>query len=727
MRFGLVHRVMTNALASLGVLALVSSGELGKWVNLAIVVGLIAGLSVPETWHQKVWLNRAATVGPVVLLVAQVARFFLTGKPLLDLAVEFAAALQVVRLATRRGAAHDQQVIVLALIHLIAGTVLGSGLGYGLCFLGFVAVAPGALVLSHLRREVEGNYRQGARDRTGLPVDVPRILRSRRVVGRSFLLVMSSLAVPILLFTGLLFLIFPRVGLSFLLLNPARGGLKISYSDKVDLGSVGKLRDDPSIALRIDIPDLPTPPPDRVTLYLRGTALDAFDPRGVWARTNVDRKPALRDRTMIYIERPPEKATDRLLKIDREPFDPPVLFIPPGAVAMEVRSRAEATLIGSGQLQIDRGPEGEFRYRSQDERGMHYEVYVARNPTPLNVPLTREDRARYLALPQLPDRIGELAQRWVAGKNTPQEKARAIEDHLRTEFRYDTSNPSGGTALPLDHFLFESRRGHCEFYSTAMAVMLRQVGVPSRNVTGLLGGEYNRFSRNYIVRQRESHSWVEAYIDGAGWLTFDPTPPADAAPKNEVRGAFALLRDIIEASSQRWDRHVVGYNISQQISLLQQFRSLTRGTNQSLPASLQGRGALVGVALLLIGAGVAAYLLRNKRWRRPTRPTRPGAQRNQQAGEAAQLYEQLDAALTQQGLSRPQGTPPLRHALSPQVKAHALGPEIEQLTRIYLDIRFGGAQLSEEERRAVEQRIKLLRTYKPPRASASRLLTAPAK
>ncbi len=88
----------------------------------------------------------------------QAARLF-TGASLLETAIEFAAGLQVIRLATRRGAAHDQQVIVLALLHLIAATVLGSGLAYGLCFLGFLVIAPGALVLSHLRREVEGNYR----------------------------------------------------------------------------------------------------------------------------------------------------------------------------------------------------------------------------------------------------------------------------------------------------------------------------------------------------------------------------------------------------------------------------------------------------------------------------------------------------------------------------------------------------------------------------------------
>src|SRR5690606_38861173 len=98
----------------------------------------------------------------------------------------------------------------------------GGGLVYGIAFIGFLVVAPAALVLSHLRREVEGNYRQGARDRTGLPVDVPRILRSRRVVGRGFLLFVCSLSIPIFAFTAVLFLLFPRVGLSLLLLSHSR-------------------------------------------------------------------------------------------------------------------------------------------------------------------------------------------------------------------------------------------------------------------------------------------------------------------------------------------------------------------------------------------------------------------------------------------------------------------------------------------------------------------------
>jgi len=286
MRFGLVHRIMTDALAALGVLAVVSTASLPLWTNVILLCGLAGALVIPESWQSRPALRHFATLAPISLFVVQGVRL-ITGKPPLDVAVEFAALLQIVRLATRRGAAHDQQIIVLALLHFVAGTVLGGGITYGLCFVGFLVVAPGALVLSHLRREVEGNYRQGARDRTGLPVDVPRILRSRRVVGRGFLAATCLLSVPILLFTTMLFVLFPRVGLSLLLLNHPRTGHMIGFSDHVDLGQHGVLRTDPSIALRFDVADLPDPPPPRITLRLRGTAFDSYDGKA-WHRTPQD-------------------------------------------------------------------------------------------------------------------------------------------------------------------------------------------------------------------------------------------------------------------------------------------------------------------------------------------------------------------------------------------------------------------------------------------------------
>ncbi|MDF3072290.1 MAG: Transglutaminase-like enzyme putative cysteine protease, partial [Polyangiaceae bacterium] len=111
MRFGLIHRIMTDALAALGLLSLLASGELNRWFVIVTLVGLVVAVLLPQRYQDGALVRRLAVVVPLSLLALQTSRLF-SGETLLPLAVEFAAALQVVRLATRRGAAHDQQVIV---------------------------------------------------------------------------------------------------------------------------------------------------------------------------------------------------------------------------------------------------------------------------------------------------------------------------------------------------------------------------------------------------------------------------------------------------------------------------------------------------------------------------------------------------------------------------------------------------------------------------------------
>jgi hypothetical protein len=378
MRFGLVHRVMTDALAALGVLALVASGQFSRGVNIAATVCLLLAIAMKESWRIEAANKHADTIAVFALVALQAGRAGFTGASVLDLLIEFAVGLQVIRVATRKGAAHDQQVIVLALLHLIAGTVVGGGLGYGLCFIGLLVVTPGALVLSHLRREVEGNYRQGARDRTGLPVDVPRILRSKRVVGRKFIAVTCLLSVPILLFTISLFVVFPRVGLSLLLLNRPRGGRMIGFSGKVDLGQIGTLRSDPTIALRVTLPDLPKPPRRKV-MHLRGTALDHYDGRS-WTQSSKRSTLVANGGDLITIRSRPDTQADEVMRIELEPIDPPVLFLPPNAKGMRLSG---GHAFGPGtNVSVHRGPEGEFRYQAPNERGTHYEVFLSPDRTP---------------------------------------------------------------------------------------------------------------------------------------------------------------------------------------------------------------------------------------------------------------------------------------------------------------------------------------------------------
>jgi transglutaminase-like putative cysteine protease len=711
-RFGLVHRAMTDALSVLGVLAVVSTASLSMWTNVLLIVGLAAAIALPERWQNRPALRHFATGAPLVLVVVQGGRL-LAGRSPLDVAVEFAALLQIIRLATRRGAAHDQQIIVLAMLHFVAGTVLGGGLAYGLCFLGFLIVAPGALVLSHLRREVEGNYRQGARDRTGLPVDVPRILRSRRVVGRGFLAVTCLLSVPILMFTTALFLLFPRVGLSLLLLNHPRAGRMIGFSEHVDLGDVGVLRDDPTIALRFELKDkTDRPPPTRLTLRLRGTAFDAYDGHA-WARTQRDFRAAEHgvDGGEVYpLSRGPDPARDRVIAFDLEPIDPPVLFIPPRAVALRIRSQNQI-LLGE-PLVIQRGAEDELRYSGSDARGLRYDVYLAGDDEAFPEPLGSADRARYLAKPgDFSPRIVELARRWTDDAAGPEAKARRIEDHLRRDFVYDLKSPSQGKPQPVEHFLFESKRGHCEFFSTAMALMLRAIGIPSRNVTGFVGGTWNRFGRYYAVREGDAHSWVEAYIDNgvqAGWRTFDPTPPGGAQPLEPPTGFYYYARDFVEALSQRWNTYVVGYDLRKQVRMFDE-------VSQRYGKLRVVAGRAPVVVAVLAGAVALGYALWRRRRGKKGEAEKDGAPKrgHPPRGEiAAALYRALETALQAHGVTRAASMPPLRHAEELRARRHPLAGEVMALTKVYLETRFGGTVLTDTTKRDFERRVREIRVFR---------------
>jgi protein-glutamine gamma-glutamyltransferase len=713
MRFGLIHRIMTDALAALGLLSLLASGELNRWFVLATLLGLMVAVVLPQRFQDHSLLRRFSVVLPLSLLALQTSRLF-SGESLLPLAVEFAAALQVVRLATRRGAAHDQQVIVLALMHLIAGTVLGGGMSYGLCFIGFLVVAPGALVLSHLRREVEGNYRQGARDRTGLPVDVPRILRSRRVIGRSFLVFTCSLSIPIFLFTALVFVMFPRVGLSLLLLGQDRRERVVGFSDRVDLGGVGRLRADPTIVMRVEHPNLPAEPPVRLALYLRGAAFDRYNGHS-WSRTTGSAQMRAEQLgNSVRIRRWPDPVHDRKLRIDLEPIDPSVVFVPPDAVALTILT--PSNVVPSAVPTLYMSQEGQLTYRTLHEGGLRYEVALADgNESPLQ-PLDPASRARYLALPvDLPARIGELAKSWIGGETDPERRAKSVEAALRRGYRYDLESPSGATKNPLDHFLFVSKRGHCEFYSTAMAVMLRTQGVPTRNVNGFIGGTFNRFGRYYAVRQGDAHSWVEVYVDGKGFVRFDPTPPADAAPQSEITGVLAFVRDMVEAAAQRWDRNVVGYDMRQQVSLFRSVRdrygelkAKSRVASTMLASPQRAFLSLTGL-LLVVGAGVYWYRRRGKPKVKPTPPTEVEARQR----ETAELYRALDAALALRGAPRPSGTPPLTHARMLAVLGHPVAEAATLLTERYLRARFGNEPFTLEERREFLRQVRDL--SRPPR------------
>jgi hypothetical protein len=144
--------------------------------------------------------------------------------------------------------------------------------------------------------------------------------------------------------------------------------------------------------------------------------------------------------------------------------------------------------------------------------------------------------ARYAAPTAITDRVAAIAEKATAGATTTYDKVRALERWLGDHVEYSLDAPLSPAGVDVvDHFLFESRLGWCQQVSTALAVMLRDQGIPARVANGFVPGEYDSLSGEYVVRERHAHQWVEVYFPGVGWQGFDPTASVPLAGEAETR------------------------------------------------------------------------------------------------------------------------------------------------------------------------------------------------
>jgi len=713
LRFAKVQKVAVYILAALGMVALVAGGELPTLSVAAIVLGFVASWFAEGPLLHSERYSRLWTAALALVFAAQLARVLFLGSDALVSLVEFAALLQVNRLALRRDARAYQQVTLLSGLMLIAATVLGNGLSYAVAFVGFVIVAPWALTLGHLRREIEGNYLADARaGRAGVPIDVARILRSRRVVGAGLLAGSSLLSVPIFMLTAVLFVLFPRIGLGLFSVRPRSESAVAGFGTSVDLTGHGTIRDNPAVVLRVQPDDLPADPPSYRALRLRGAAFDTYTGRG-WTRRAQDHERRIEREGMRYpLRRSVDASRDRSWRIVLDPLDPAVLFVPEGTVGLHIDARYETGVPRFTEVFRDRD-EGLRYVRSGDEPGLIYRVFLdatARPPTPRELTASRSEafRARYLQLPEgFNPRVRALAQTWTAGQAGTLAQAAAVQAQLH-RFRYTTRLESGQAESPLEDFLFRTQAGHCEYFSTAMAVMLRSLGVPTRNVTGFLGGIYNRYGAFYAVHQGDAHSWVEVWDEGRGWVTFDPTPPGSEVMLRGTR----LLRELdamMEAINLRWRTYIVGFDLSTQADIARTtWRYIERrrpGGARLLGGAVSGGGdrsrhgslpwrPVVGGLLVVFVLGVGVWALRGQRGARgPMGQRALSAQRR----AAIELVRAIDASTAALGSPRPSSRTPLAHAQGLERAGHPAAKLVLDATRRYLGARFGTEALEDAE------------------------------
>jgi transglutaminase-like putative cysteine protease len=293
-------------------------------------------------------------------------------------------------------------------------------------------------------------------------------------------------------------------------------------------------------------------------LKWRGIALDRFDGR-TWHKSDISHEGVLANDSGAFAIRPlehPENAVqyDMLL----EPMATSTLFGPYRAYS--VSSRMEGITVDHEESFFQRIPQQRrIQYQVSSEIPSRVENSTAPPP---------ENMSRYLQMPQnLDPRVPELAREITRSGTTPFEKASLIESFLRRNYKYTLNLTWTPGTQPLRTFLFEVKNGHCEYFASAMAILARSAGIPTRLVNGFQMGEFNPVGSDYIVRESDAHSWVEAYIPGRGWTEFDATPP-DMRPADT--GITAQIAHYVDAMELVWSSYILVYDTDSQSQL---FRS----------------------------------------------------------------------------------------------------------------------------------------------------------
>ncbi|MBI5085817.1 MAG: DUF3488 domain-containing protein [Acidobacteria bacterium] len=456
--------------------------------------------------------------------------------------VVFVAVVKILTAATPRD---FLLVKVIAFLELLAASILSINLTFFLFLALFLASAVAAFGSAEILKSLEG-----------------RKVVSRGVdgFGRRLGWLTASTTLGILVATAGLFFVLPRTARAALEhLLPAVQRVS-GFASEVTLGQVGEIRKHGAPVLHARFGG-----PHPESLKWRGTALAEFNGMK-WYNSSREGRILRPERGLLKL------AGDDELRREGKRITYEVVLHGSTSDWLFVAARPEYLRVPSSV--VVETTTGGFRAPFAGQQGVRYVVHAnLRNEGAGNGSrerrnglerLPEDERNFNLRLPPVDPRVIALARRVTAAARTDGDRARAVEEFLRTQYRYSLTPLDREVDDPLAYFLFESRQGHCEYFASAMAVLLRAVWVPARVATGFQGGSYNSLSGWTVVRASDAHSWVEAWIPGRGWTAFDPTPPDPSQAGTSAWSRLSLWADAVEMFWQEW---VLGYDLDRQLTL----------------------------------------------------------------------------------------------------------------------------------------------------------------
>lgn len=672
MSFSTYATIITYIITGVGFTAICLVEELSP--SFLAVTGILTGLSLVVNTVRRIRLPRTLrNILALAIFALFLADYLFISRTLIGSASVFLTLLVVLKLYDMKTTRDYVILYSLAFFQLVAAAASTVSPAFFAVFSIFVISAIWAMVVFNIKRDVE--EWSGRKEET-IPAGI---------FGPKFVLSTLLITLVSILITLALFFMIPRIGIG-VFKSKTLDTLRVTgFSERFEFGSIGSVKLDPTVVMRVHIPGYDAPPK---SFYFRGNTLYRYDGSG-WSREKERRSP---------VERGPDgrfvsgiRKEDRLIeqRIMLEPLDTSIIFADAPWVSISGRFSRLWT-DPSGALHLDSPPYSRIEYTvwSLAEGDGQLEV-DKRGLTP------------YLQLPpetvEDTERIKALALSVTKGADSAHGKAMAIEGYLRANYRYTLKPRQGRGGTPLEDFLFYTKEGYCEQFATSMAILLRTIGIPSRIVTGYLQGEWNRFGHYFIVRQQDSHSWVEAYIDGTGWTRFDPTPNTGiVAP---FRASSISL--YIDTLRWKWSRYIINYSLYDQIRIARtaELKSvglrtwlrnvLTRGSSSGREGG-KSSVTLTAATLIVFIAALAVLVILLKR-RHSSRIRTPG------------FYMEMLRILSKKGLERKDFETPMEFA------ARSGLPEAVRLTEVFQRIRYGGTTLDRSDMDEVKRLLEAIK------------------
>ncbi|MGH9535863.1 MAG: transglutaminaseTgpA domain-containing protein [Terriglobales bacterium] len=710
-------------LLAAGFFTLAGTGRLGGLVVLLGTAALGARAVLLALGIRPRLSNTGANLISALYLAFYPLDYFFLSRGFLQATVHLVLLVAVLKLFSATRPRDFAYLCVLAFLEVLAAATLTVGGGFLGDFTVFLVLTV-ATVISYEVFRAEAS----APVRAELPAPKPAggagERRSAQELRGALVSVSLAAAASVALCGAGLFFLLPRF--SFGYWQPGAEGQRLSgFSDDVQLGEIGRLQlsNQPVMHIRIQ-QSAPPAAPGSLYLYWTGRILTQFDGRD-WYDPH---HPRVARTTFGQLQFPTPPLgyafPHRVIRyrVMLEPVGADVLFFAPQLREISTHL-ARVGVDATGTLSSMRGAFGEIAYTAISALGAPPPAELSGLGRAYPPRIQEED----LQLPPgLDPRIGTLARRIVGPHRDPYAQMRALTDYLRSHYRYTLHLRAGGSD-PLADFLFRVRAGHCEYFASALAVMGRVLGIPTRVVNGFAGGEYNPVSGEYVLRGRDAHSWVEAYFPTRGpgaWVPFDATPAAAGV------AGWSRFEQYADALSSFWQEWVINYDIFHQLSLARgvnrQVRQATSDwrrwfawagrhgwrrradrawawLTQAIVRPSGKAGLLVLVLVIALGSALAAG------WWTPGGSGRTPAA---VASQATWYYRRLRRLLERSGFrAPPQCTPEeLASALPAAGGRPAVKAAVGRFVGHYQDVRFGGdgATLPRlaEDLRAVEAALR---------------------